>query len=101
KSMFRFELLATITRSLRKGVSYNCEGYIDSHGCILSDGKKRLQEKLRYLIQVQQEVLFLYNEGTSVSKIRKKLFPERHFMHYVSLFENSPKHMIRSIIHQH
>src|SRR5699024_5551110 len=101
KSMYRFESLPTLIRSLRKVLTYNFDVYIDSHAGILPDGKKRLQEKLRYLIQVQQEVLFLYNEGTSVSKIRKKLFPERHFMHYVSLFENSPKHMIRSIIHQH
>src|SRR5699024_4814794 len=101
KSMYRFESLPTLIRSLRKVLTYNFDVYIESHAGILPDGKKRLQEKLRYLIQVQQEGLFLYNEGTSRATIRSKRFPELHFMHYVSLLETSPKPMIRSIFHQH
>lgn len=100
KSMYRFESLPTLIRSLRRVLTYDFDVYFDSHAGILRDGKKHLQEKLRYLIQVQQEVLFLHNEGATVKDIRKKLFPDKHFMHYISLFENSPKHMINSIIKQ-
>jgi len=98
KSMFKFESVPETIRSLRKVLAYDFGTYICSHTGIILDGKKAIKKKLDYLISQQQEVLFLYNKGFTPKQIRKKLFPERHPMHYFSLFENSPMHFIHSII---
>ena len=98
KSMYRFESLPQLIHSLRRILSYDFDVYIDSHYGIIQDGKHKVREKLQYLIDIQQQVLFLYNEGATSGEIRKKMFPNRHFMHYISLFENSPRHLINSII---
>lgn len=98
KSAFRFESIPDMIRSLHKVLAYDFDVYICSHSGVIFEGKKVLRQKLHYLLKVQQQVLFLHNEGKTVKQIQKRLFPKRHFMHYVSLFENSPKHFVRSVL---
>ena len=65
---------------------------------LLADGRQAIEKKLAYLLKVQRDVLSLHNKGLSPNEIRKKMFPKRHPMHYISFFENSPKHIISSIL---
>jgi len=98
KSAYRFESVPLMIQSLRKILTYDFDVYICSHAGILFEGKQLLQRKLQYLMNMQQEVWFLHNEGKSVKQIQKELFPKKHFMHYISMFENSPKHFVRSVL---
>jgi len=98
KSMFKFENVPEIIRSLRKVMTYEFDTYICSHAGIIFDGKKAIKKKLDYLISQQQAILFLYNKGLSPKEIRKELFPKKHPMHYLSFYENSPMHFIQSVI---
>lgn len=98
KSMYAFESLPSMIESLQKIVTYDFHTYICSHGGVLADGKRRIKEKLNYLLKVQEDVLRLYNKGFTAKEIRKQLFPHRHIMHYISMFENSPIHLINSVI---
>lgn len=97
KSMFRFEDVPTLITSLRKLLNYDFSTYFCQHAGIILDGKKAIKKKLDYLRHMQQEILFMSNAGNSTKQIRKKLFPKKQFMNYVSLGESSPRHFIRSI----
>lgn len=98
KSMFSFESLPETIRSLEKTLTYDFSTYICSHAGFIPNGKRVLEKKLTYLISIQEEVLTLHKEGVSPQDIRRKIFPKNHPMNYLSLFENSPKHMIRSVL---
>lgn len=98
KSLFAFESVPTIIDSLKKILTYDFQTYICSHAGVILQGRKAIEKKLNYLEDVQHKVLSLHESGLSQKEIREKLFPKRHPMHYFSLFENSPKHIINSIL---
>jgi len=98
KSAYRFESIPKMIHSLRRILTYDFDVYICSHRGILLDGRAQIERKLHYLIQMQQEVLHLHNKGKTPKQIQQQLLPKKHFMHYISLFENSPKHFIRSVL---
>ena len=99
KSMFRFEDVPLLISSLRKVLTYDFTTYFCQHAGIIVDGKKVLKQKLDYLLGMQQEILFRYNEGKSTKQIQQELFPKKHIMNYFSLGESSARHFIHSITH--
>lgn len=98
KSMFAFESLPETIRSLEKTLTYDFSTYICSHAGFIPNGRRALEKKLDYLVSVQEKVLDLYQKGVSPHDIRKRLFPNNHPMNYLSFFENSPRHIIRSVL---
>lgn len=98
KSIFSFESIPVIIDSIEKVLGYDFETMFCSHSGVLPNGRNRLQEKLTYLKSVQYDVLRKYREGKPPSTIQKELFPSAHPLNYFSLFENSPRHIVTSII---
>lgn len=98
KSLFAFESIPIIIQSLRTMLTYDFEVYICSHAGIIQNGRRVIARKLNYLVEIEQEVLSLHKAGKSRREIRKELFPKRHAMNYLSLFENSPQHIVNSIL---
>lgn len=98
KSSFAFESIPTIIDSLEKLLAYDFETYFCSHVGVLQNGRNMIEKKLDYLTSIQQEVLHLAGQGMTSREIRKRLFPKRHPMHYLSFFENSPMHFVNSIL---
>lgn len=98
KSIFSFESIPELIQSLQKILTYDFTTYMCSHVGIIQDGRKAIQGKLDYLLSIQSKIMHLHEQGWSFSEIKKKLFPERHMLQYLSLFDNSPTHIIRSII---
>ncbi|MFS0574698.1 MBL fold metallo-hydrolase [Sporosarcina sp. 179-K 3D1 HS] len=98
KSSFAFESIPGIIQSLNKILSYDFDTYICSHAGVLQHGRHAIEKKLDYLTGIQQEVLHLAARGMTNLEIRKRLFPKHHPMHYLSFFENSPMHIVNSIL---
>ncbi|MCA0170635.1 MBL fold metallo-hydrolase [Bacillus sp. RAR_GA_16] len=98
KSIFAFESIPDVIQSLHKVLSYEFDTVFCSHAGILHHGRRRLEEKLDYLLSIQAQVLQKHNDGKPASVIQKELFPDRHVLNYFSLFENSSKHIITSIL---
>ncbi len=98
KSLFAFESVPIIIESLKKMLTYDFDTYICSHAGIIPKGRRVIEKKLDYLEGVQREVLLLSDRGMSRQAIKKQLFPKAHPMHYFSLFENSPRHIVNSIL---
>ncbi|MDQ0482174.1 MBL fold metallo-hydrolase [Guptibacillus hwajinpoensis] len=100
KSIFAFESIPEVIKSLEKVLTYDFDTVFCSHAGILTNGRRRLEEKLHYLRSVQDQVLQKYNDGKPASLIQKELFPSKHILNYFSLFENSSKHIVTSIINK-
>ncbi|WP_270180521.1 MBL fold metallo-hydrolase [Alkalihalobacillus sp. CinArs1] len=98
KSIFAFESIPGIIDSIENVLTYDFSTMFCSHSGYIPNGRNRLEEKLTYLKTVQHDVLRKYQEGKSASEIQKELFPSAHALNYFSLFENSPKHIVTSII---
>lgn len=98
KSMFVFESLPTTIDSLRRILTYDFEIYICSHAGIILKGRQAIERKLDYLVSIQEKILLLHHQGMSAKEIRKSLFPKRHPMNYLSFFENSPRHLVESVL---
>ncbi|MFJ7934643.1 MBL fold metallo-hydrolase [Sporosarcina sp. NPDC096371] len=98
KSFFAFESVPVIIDSLKKLLTYDFDTYVCSHAGVIHKGRQVIEKKLDYLEGVQREVLALATRGKSPHAIRKTLFPKSHPLHYLSLFENSPKHIVNSIL---
>lgn len=98
KSMFGFESLPVMIASLEKLLTYDFDVYVCSHAGVIQEGRKAIEHKLSYLRKTQAEIRSLYGSGLDPRAIRKQLFPKKHRLHYLSLFENSPQHLIRSAL---
>lgn len=98
KSLFSFESLPQLIKSLEKILTYDFTTYICSHAGVLPKGRQAIEGKLNYLCSVRDQVYDLHERGMTTLEIRKKLFPKRHMIHYLSFFDNSPTHLIRSVI---
>lgn len=98
KSMFAFESFGPMVESLAKALTLDFDVYICSHIGVLPNGRKYLQEKLDYLIDLQGNIVRLHEKGHAPREIRKILLPKKHPMHYLSFFENSPMHLIHSVL---
>ncbi len=97
KSMFAFESVPQMVKSIQTVLEYDFEELICSHSGFIADGKGVLREKLNYLTAIEEEVKGLYEQGVPPRQIKKRLFPKIYPLNVVSLFENSPYHMVRSI----
>lgn len=98
KSMFAFESLPAMIASLEKMLTYDFDIYICSHAGVIEEGRQAVAHKLFYLRQAQKDIRMLHHQGLNHRSIRKKLFPKKHPMHYLSFFENSPYHFVRSAL---
>jgi endoribonuclease LACTB2 len=98
RSLFAFESIPEIISSLRLILTYDFETYICSHAGFIPSGRIVIEDKLAYLEKIYQEVLSMHEKGKTNREIRKELFPKSHPMNYFSLFENSPIHIVNSIL---
>ena len=98
KSMFSFESVPVMVKSIRKVFDYDFSTLYCSHAGVLVNGKEHLASKLQYLEDIQGQVKKLHQKGMNAKEIQKELFPKMHSMQILSGFENSPLHMVNSIL---
>ena len=98
KSMFSFESVPVMVKSIRKVFDYDFSTLYCSHAGVLVNGKEHLASKLQYLEDIQGQVKKLHQKGMNAKEIQKELFPKIHSMQILSGFENSPLHMVNSIL---
>lgn len=98
KSIFSFENIPEQIKSIQKALTYDFDILFCQHAGVLYNGRERLEEKLRYLLQVQEEVLLKKEQGLSEKEITSTLFPYRNLMNRTSLGEYSSKNIVRTIL---
>ena len=97
-SNFSFESVPELIRSINKTLEYSFEEVYCSHRGHLKNGRRLLEKKRDYLLYLQDSVTKAHLEGKSAKEIRKHLLPGNKLFQYISLFENSPVHTVKSII---
>jgi endoribonuclease LACTB2 len=97
-SHFSFESVPVLIHSLTKALNHSFKETYCSHGGYLHNGRRLMERKRDYLLNLQETVLKHYQDGYTPKEIRKMLLPKNKPFQYFSLFENSPIHTINSII---
>ncbi|WLR42725.1 MBL fold metallo-hydrolase [Bacillus carboniphilus] len=95
---FSFESVPEIIRSLDKTLSYSFRDVYCSHTGFIPEGRKLLEWKRDNLFELQEKVRESFQKGKTERQIKKELFPKNKMFQYISMFENSPMHTIRSIL---
>ena len=98
KVIMRNEDIPSIIASLQKVLTYDFEEMFCCHAGYVKDGRKVLTNKLEYLTSLQAEVLDLYKQGWEEKEIRKKMFPKKYPITYLSFGDWDSNHLIRSIL---
>jgi endoribonuclease LACTB2 len=99
-SHFSFESIAQLIHSLKKTLNYSFEEIYCSHSGYHANGRRLMERKLNFLVQLKTSVMEEYQKGHTPQEIRKILFPRNKMLQYMSLFQNSPMHTINSIINE-
>jgi endoribonuclease LACTB2 len=101
KVALREESIPTIMDSLKKVLTYDFGDVFCCHAGYLKDGRAAIQSKLDYLIELQEKIIKLYEDGLSLSHISNTLFPKKYPITYFSSGEWNTLHIINSIIQDH
>ncbi len=97
-SNFSFESVPELIRSINKTLEYSFKEVYCSHQGYLKHGRELLEKKRDYLLHLQESVTKAYMDGKTPKEIRKHLLPKNKLFQYISFFENSPSHTVKSII---
>jgi len=100
KTMIRGESVRAHVSSLRKLLRLDFDTLFCCHAGVVTEGKTRLAAKLAYLEELTDQVLDLAGRGLAERDIVRKLFPQPNLLTYLSGFEMSPHHIVRSILHE-
>lgn len=101
KVVLREENIPVIIESLKKIITYDFEDVFCSHAGHLNNGRTALKRKLDYLLDLQGNILKLYDEGKTPEDIKTTLFPKKSPITFLSSGEWDSIHVVHSIINQH
>lgn len=98
KVVLRDESIPTIIQSIQKVLTYDFKTMFCCHAGYIRDGKKVLERKLQYLLELEDKVIKLHKEGLMPKEIKNMLFPKKFPIEFFSGGEWDAIHMIHSII---
>jgi len=94
---FREENLGQMIESLKKLLALEFNTIFCAHSGVITDGYRLLEEKLTFLIELQDKVRTLEAEGMSPRMIDRKLFPVKHPITDVSEGEGTSYNMVKTL----
>jgi glyoxylase-like metal-dependent hydrolase (beta-lactamase superfamily II) len=100
KVILREENISEIIESLNRVLTFDFGDVFCCHAGYLNEGRRALQRKLEYLLELQDKVKKLYDDGVPPTTITKTLFPKRYPITYFSSGEWNSSHIVHSIIQE-
>lgn len=94
------ESIPTIIQSIEKVLSYDFDSMFCCHAGYLKDGRKALERKREYLLELEDRVLTLHKKGLPPEEIKSQLFTNKIPFEFFSGGEWGAIHIIRSIIRE-
>lgn len=98
KLILREESIPTIIRSIDTVLHYDFEEMFCNHAGYIKDGRKALETKREYLLEVTDRVQELAKQGYSVDEINNHLFPRKYPIIKFSCGEWHSKNIVKSIL---
>ncbi len=92
------ESISTIITSIKKVLTYDFDEVFCSHAGYIKNGREVLSRKLDYLLELQEKILKLYQEGKSIRQITKTIFLQKFPITIFSFGEWSPANIVKSVI---
>lgn len=86
--------------SLKKILNYDFEEVYCCHAGFLADGRTKIQEKIAYLEEMENNIRQLFDKGYSVEEMTKSIFSRDYPITKVSGEQWSSKHIITAFINQ-
>lgn len=84
--------------SLKAALALDFEQLFCAHRGFIADGRQALQNKLDFLVELQQQVQFLYQQGKSLKQIRLQLLGREDVVAYGSCFDMSKANLIAACL---
>ena len=94
---FREENLGQMIESLKKLLKLDFDTIFCAHSGVVTDGHRLMEEKLAFLVELQEEVRALAEQGLTPRQIDRKLFPVKHPMVDLSEGEGTSYHMVKTL----
>ncbi len=94
---FREENLGEMIESLEKLLKLDFDTIFCAHSGVQTDGYRLLEEKLTFLVDLQDKVRALEAEGMSPRMIDRELFPIKHPISDVSEGEGTSYNMVKTL----
>ena len=100
KVILREESIPTIIRSIQHLLTYQFDEMFCSHAGFIKDGRKMLEQKRDYLLELQENVLLQFEKGLSPQQIHDQFFTRKYPISKLSFGEWDSLHIITSIINE-
>ena len=94
---FREENLGQMIESLKKLLKLDFDTIFCAHAGILNNGYRFMEEKLAFLVDLQEKVHVLEAQGLTPRQIDRKLFPVKHPMADLSEGEGTSYNMVKTL----
>ncbi len=94
---FREENLAQTIESLRRLLELDFDTMFCAHSGVIMNGHQQMEEKLEFLLELQEQVRVLEAQGLTPRQIDLKLFPIKHPMTEYSGGEGTSYHMVETL----
>lgn len=78
KVILREENIPAIIASLQRTLTYDFGDVFCAHAGYLPNGREALQRKLDYLLELQGNIIDLYEKGMPPKQIQETLFPKKY-----------------------
>lgn len=96
KVFLKGESITSYIDSLQKLSQYNFKHVFCAHEGIVQNGKQMLERKLDYLQAIRHEIIKLHQQGYTDREIKKRMFPEKVKLEFMSFGSFSRSNLIRS-----
>ncbi len=102
KVILREENIPAIIASLQRTLTYDFGDVFCAHAGYLPNGREALQRKLDYLLELQGNIIDLYEKGMPPKQIQETLFPKKNIRSsFFSAKEWDSLHIVRSVIQEY
>lgn len=98
KVILREESVPTLIESIQRVLTYDFGDVYCCHAGYLENGRRHLERKLHYLLELQENILRMHAEGSSVEEITHVIFPKKYPITRFSMGEWSSRHIIQSVL---
>lgn len=100
KLVLRDESIGETIASLNRVLAYDFDEVFCQHAGYLPNGRILLEKKRAYLVDLQEKVWAMYQQGLSEEHIHAQLFPRKYPLTKVSGGEWDSKHIVHNILNE-
>ena len=92
------ENVSTLLESIRKVLSHDFETILCPHRGVVPDGKKRLQEKHDFIVNLADQAQTLTHKGHGLIDVTERLLGKEDWVAKMSFYDFSKRNLIRSCL---